>query len=315
MIRFVSIVSPDFWPGFAALAQSLVENSGFDRDDYELVAICDPASAPTKWIASRRERVSVLPISRLPAIPVLSAQSQGKRMEQALQKLGVFALPEEWGACVYIDSDMVCINPIGELAAMRPLSAACDFLSGFGYEPEESSEKSADINTGLMVFSPSPRTFRELVAVYNERHAEQTHKGDQDIINMWIRETGQAVQRFGSEWNFSKRLQDCAGLSWVKQNVHRIKILHFVGTKPWAPNSEINTARECRYRWMEEIWWDYFEKSGFATHMERPPSRSTALVRQWILPWTKPAILREHLKRASRLARRKFASTRETFEL
>ena len=306
MVRFVSIVSPDFWPGFAALAQSLVENSGFDRDDYELVAICDPASAPTKWIASRRERVSVLPISGLPAIPVLSAQSQGKRMEQALQKLGVFALPEEWGACVYIDSDMVCINPIGELAAMRPLSAACDFLSGFGKELKQTSDGNADINTGLMVFLPSPRSFRELTAVYNERHAERTHKGDQDIINMWIRETGQPLHRLGSEWNFSKRLQDSAGVQWVKDNLQRIKILHFVGAKPWAPNSEIKTVRECRYRWMEEMWWDYFERSCFAEHMEKPPSRSTAFVRQWVLPWTRPSFIKEHVVRGQRLTKKLF---------
>ena len=304
MVRFVSIVSPDFWPGFAALAQSLVENSGLNREDYELVAICDPACAPAKWIASRRERLSVLPISELPAIPVLSAQSQGKRMEQALQKLGVFALPEEWGTCVYIDSDMVCVNPIIELSVMQPLSAACDFLSGFGKEPKESSEGSTDINTGLMVFSPSQLTFRELVALYNERHAERTHKGDQDIINMWIRETRQPVQRLGSEWNFSKRLQDCAGLSWVKKNLKRIKILHFVGAKPWTPNSEINTVRECRYGWMERIWWDYFERSGFASYMEKPARRSTALLRQWVLPWTKPSIIKEHAVRGSRLAKR-----------
>lgn len=304
MVRLVSIVSPDFWPGFAALAQSLVENSGFDRDDYELVAICDPASAPTKWIASRRERVSVLPISELPAIPVLSAQSQGKRMEQALQKLGVFALPEEWGTCVYIDSDMVCINPIGELAVMEPLSAACDFLSGFGKELKQSSDGNADINTGLMVFSPSAASFRELVTLYNERHAERTHKGDQDIINMWIRETGQPVHRLGSEWNFSKRLQDTTGMQWLKSHIEQIKILHFVGAKPWASNREITTVRECRYQFLELIWWDYFDRSKFAEFMDRPPRRSTAFNRQWILPWSKPAILREHSTRLVRFARR-----------
>ena len=226
-------------------------------------------------------------------------------MEQALQKLGVFALPEEWGTCVYIDSDMVCVNPIIELSVMQPLSAACDFLSGFGKEPKESSEGSTDINTGLMVFSPSQLTFRELVAVYNERHAERTHKGDQDIINMWIRETRQPVQRLGSEWNFSKRLQDCAGLSWVKKNLKRIKILHFVGAKPWTPNAEINTVRECRYGWMERIWWDYFERSGLERYMSNSPARSTAFNRQWLLPWSKPAILREHMQRGWRFVLRR----------
>jgi hypothetical protein len=304
MVRFISIVSPDFWPGFAALAQSLVENSGLDREDYELVVICDPAFAPAKWIASRPERISVLPISELPVVPVLSPQSQGRRMEQALQKLAVFALPEQWGTCVYIDSDMVCLNPIEELAAMQPLTAAHDFLSGFDREPTASSEGNADINTGIMVFSPSQATFHNLVSIYSERHAERTDKGDQDIINMWIQETRQSVQRLGSEWNFSKRLQDCVGVRWVKENLKRIKILHFVGVKPWTPNSEINTVRECQYGWMEKIWWEYFERSGFAAHMENPPNRPAVFLRQWILPWTKPAILKEHCVRGARLLRR-----------
>jgi hypothetical protein len=307
MLRFISIVSPDFWPGFAALAESLANNSGFGPSEYELVAICDVELAPRGWLASRREPITLFPAADLPSIAVLSPQSQGKRMEQALQKLGVFALPEEWRTCVYIDSDMICLNSIKELSEMQPLTAACDFLSGFGKALDPSTRKCSDINTGIMVFAPSPTMFNELQSVYVRRHEERVHKGDQDIVNMWIQETGRAVHRLGSEWNFSKRLQTVTGPRWVKENMDKIRILHFVGAKPWTPNAEINSFRECRYQWMENIWWDYFERSGFARYMSSPPLRSTAFERQWILPWAKPAIVREHMARGWRFVRRRLA--------
>ena len=84
----------------------------------------------------------------------------------------------------------------------------------------------------------------------------------------------------------------------------QVKILHFVGVKPWTRNTDVKTFRECGYRWMEEIWWDYFERSGFAAHMQNPPRRSIAFIRQWVLPWTSPSILREHCIRGCRLLKR-----------
>ena len=100
------------------------------------------------------------------------------------------------------------------------------------------------------------------------------------------------------------RHQDGVGRKPIKQHFAKIKFLHFVGVKPWTPNSRINTFRECHYRYMEELWWDYFEASGLAAHMVDPPRRSTAFLRQWVLPWTKPAILREHATRVMRFIRR-----------
>lgn len=301
MIRFVTIVSGDFWPGFAAMLQSLEENSGFRSDEYEIVAICDPDTAPEDWLGTRKSRVVLMPPATIPRVEVLSPQNQGERMAGALQKLGVFALPDDFGRCIFIDSDMVCLRSLRELLEMMPLTAACDHLCGF--DPASGSAD-GEINTGLMVFEPSRTTFEELQSVYTRRHGERTHKGDQDVINMWLQETGRPVHRLGSEWNFSKRFQDKTGPRWVKRHIRQVRILHFVGVKPWTDNACVNTFRECRYRWMEEIWWDYFDRSGFVAHVVKPPRRSTARVRAWILPWTRPAILGEHCTRALRFVRR-----------
>jgi hypothetical protein len=295
MVRFVSIVTSDFWPGFAALLQSLSENSGLGPGEFEFVAICDVDRAPHAWLQGRSEQVRLIPLAAIPVVSVLSPQSQGKRMENALQKLGIFALRPEEGPYVYIDVDMVCLSPIREIAEFQPITAGSEVMSGFdtGVRPEDLGD--VEINTGLLVFQPEAGVFDELQETYRRMHDRQRHKGDQDVINVWAR--GRSLHRLGAEWNFSKRFQEKLGLPWIQQRIAQVKILHFVGVKPWTSNREIRTVRECRYRWLEEIWWDYFERSGFAAHMDNPPKRSIAFARQMILPYTKPVILLEHATR------------------
>jgi len=303
MLRFVTIVTPEFWPGFAALLQSLGDNGGLGAQaGVQWTVICDPSSAPAEWLAERSEDITLYPLGNLPKVAVLSAQNQGRRMELALQKLGIFALPPELGRCVYLDSDMICLGDVSELAALPAISAAFDHLQFTGTPSPLPEGQPVEFNTGVFVFSPNRGIFDELCCVYGERHAERFHKGDQDVFFFWAK--SHEVNPLGSEWNFSKRHQDKVGAAWVGRNLHRIKFLHFVGAKPWTPNAEINTFRECHYRWMEEMWWDYFERSGFAKHMDNPPRRSTAFVRQRVLPWSKPAILKEHAVRGCRLAKR-----------
>jgi lipopolysaccharide biosynthesis glycosyltransferase len=305
MLRLVTFVTPDFWPGFAALVQSLAENCGAD---FQLHPICDEKHIPRDWLKGRSEKISPLPISSLPRISLLSSQRQGVRMENALQKLAVFALPKELGRCIYIDSDVVCLNDLGALEELEPLTLAPDVPMMSEQIPSDPlCDPEFEFNTGLMVFKPDLRIFEELKSVYRDRHHERTHKGDQDIFNLWVRAKRVPVTCLGSEWNFAKRYQDFLGAGRCKTLLPRIRLLHFVGVKPWSPNSVVNTVRECRYRWMEEIWWDYFDRSGFARYMSSPPLRSTAFKRQWILPWAKPAILREHMHRVWRFARRRLA--------
>lgn len=305
MIHFITLVSPDFWPGFAALLESLRTNSGIAAEEIRFTLVCDPETAPTEWLDNSPMDVELLPMAALPLITVLTPQQQGKRMEVALQKCALFALPEKLGKCTYIDSDMLCVGPIREIEQFLPMTFTAElpiFTDSLPTDPF--GNDSFECNTGLFVFVPNEGVSRELADTYSRSHAERSLKGDQDVFNSWMRERRLPVNVIGAEWNFAKRYSYDLGDAWIKSNLHRIKFLHFVGAKPWTPNAEINTFRECHYRWMEEMWWDYFERSGFAKHMDNPPRRSTAFVRQRVLPWSKPAILKEHAVRGCRLAKR-----------
>lgn len=304
MLQLVTIVTPAFWPGFAALLQSVAENGCLkSRSGVRWLVVCEQSSAPSEWLAQRHEDIRLYPLEDLPKVPVLSKQNQGRRMEHALQKLGIFALPSGLGRCVYLDSDMVCLGDLSALENLPALSAAYDHLQFTGGPSPLASGEHVEFNTGVLSFVPGGKIFEELCTIYRQKHAERFHKGDQDVFYFWAQH--REVNPLGSEWNFSKRHQDKVGSAWIRLRLSQIKFLHFVGAKPWTPNSEINTVRECRYRWMEEIWWDYFEKSGFAEHMENPPRRSTAFVRQWVLPWTKPSIIKEHAVRGRRFVKKR----------
>ncbi len=307
MLQFISIVTEDFWPGFAALIQSLAENAGFPLEtDVRWLLICDKKRAPRRWLEGRSEQITLCDISELQRVEVLAAQNQGKRMENALQKLGIFALPESMGRCIYLDSDLVCLHSVTDLATMTAISAAYDHLQFCGELSPLASGQPVEFNTGVLVFEPSRSVFNELARIYRERHAERSHKGDQDVFYFWAQ--NQHIKALGSQWNFSKRHQDHIGRKGVKARLDQIKFLHFVGAKPWTSNAEINTFRECHYEWLENIWWDYFERSGFAQHMDKPPNRSIAFSRRWILPWSKPVILREHGERILRFLRSRFVA-------
>lgn len=290
----------------AALIKSIEANSLLQRREMRITLICDPSAASVDWLQSRSIEISVFPISELPEVKVLTPQQQGRRMEIALQKCAVFALPSSFGKCTYLDADMLCVGSLKGLEDISPLTFTAELPLFTRDLPLACFEDPTfECNTGCFVFNPNLQIFKELQTTYLSRHCERTLKGDQDVFNMWIRERQEKPRVIGAEWNFAKRYTHDLGNQWIRSRLSQIKFLHFVGAKPWTPNSEINTVRECRYRWMEEIWWDYFEKSGFAEHMENPPRRSTAFVRQWVLPWTKPSIIKEHAVRGRRFVKKR----------
>ena len=270
-IIFTSIVTNNYWPGFAALIQSIAENSKLTRDEYEFLVICDIDSAPTSWIKSRKEKIRLQSFNNFPKIPILTPQKQGKRMDVALQKLGIFMLPQKNRALVYIDADMICLSSLRDLFNLKPVRATYD---GF-YDPSESAQHAArtqnnirsnhELNTGLIVFEPSEKIFKELANTYNEYHPTKNFKGDQDIFNLWAYNINKSVHPLSSMWNFTKRHQNMLGYKWIANNISRIKLLHYVNCKPWYIGKEISGKWECTYLRLELIWWKYYMKSRFTS--------------------------------------------------
>jgi hypothetical protein len=285
-IIFTSIVTNNFWPGFAALTQSIFENSELTSDEYEFLVICDVHNAPISWLKSRKEKIHLHSISTLPDIPVLTPQSQGKRMEIALQKLGIFMLPQSDGVLVYIDADMICLSSLRDLFNFKPIVAAYDGFYDVNASAQNAAKKHVlrrkelqvgffkknqnikitnELNTGLVVFEPSQKIFKELIDTYHKYHLTKHLKGDQDIFNLWALGVSKCVNPLNSMWNFSKRHQNILGYKWIADNLSRIKLLHFVNCKPWYTSKEITGKWECRFLRLELIWWKYYAKSHFTS--------------------------------------------------
>lgn len=297
MIDFVTIVSDDYWPGAAALIHSVKSNSRLSINQYRFNIVCNLDAVPRRWLSSRDENINLLSFSELPVIPVLTPQKQGHRMEVALQKISIFALPSINSHYVYIDSDMVCLGSLTSLLSLQKFSLCPDEIYGFGFDRSDSELSKVELNTGLMVFEPSFNTYQSILSYYKNHHHEISFKGDQDIINGWIRSNNIEVNYLSSKYNFCKRFQDKIGRFRTRALIKNLRILHFVGAKPWMSNSQIVSQRECLYYNLERLWWRYFESSRYSMYENFNVRPITPFIRQFILPFIKPAILQESATR------------------
>ncbi|MDA7685558.1 hypothetical protein N8608_03235 [bacterium] len=297
MINFVTIVSDDYWPGAAALIHSVRSNACLRINQYQFSIICNLNAVPRRWLSSRDENINLLSINDLPVIEILTPQKQGRRMEVALQKLSIFALPSINSYYVYIDSDMICLGSLAELLSLHKFSICPDEIYGLGFDRSHSELSKVELNTGLMVFKPSLSAYQSILAYYQKHHQEISFKGDQDIINGWIKSNKIDVNYLSSEFNFCKRFQDKIGPLHTRALIKNLRILHYVGAKPWMSNTQIISQRECLYYSLERLWWKYFNSSRYSRYESFNVSSLTPFVRQFILPFIKPIILQESVKR------------------
>ena len=297
MINFVTIVSDDYWPGAAALIHSVRSNSCLNINQYRFNIICNLNAVPRRWLSSREENINLLSFNDLPVIEILTPQKQGPRMEVALQKISIFALPPINSHYVYIDSDMICLGPLTPLLSLHRFSLCPDEIYGLGFDRSDSELSNVELNTGLMVFEPSFSTYQSILSYYKNHHDEVSFKGDQDIINGWIRSNNIDVNYLSSQYNFCKRFQDKIGHFRTRALIKNLRILHFVGAKPWMSNSQIVSQRECLYYNLERLWWRYFKSSRYSVHETFNVRSTTPFIRQFILPFIKPVILRESANR------------------
>lgn len=302
-ITFITIVTKNFWPGFAATVESVLQNSKLLLEEYEYNVYCDDRLAPVEWISSRQERILLRPISDLPAIVELAPQQQGARMSQALQKLSIFSINYESNKMIYIDCDMICLSSLRELLSIEPIALASD---DFDISDFSVSVPRGELNTGMLIFKPSQQIYEELLNVYQGNPFAFTSKGDQDVFNEWAKRVQVCI--LNSYWNFSKRHQDKVGYTWIKNNLANIKFLHFVNCKPWYKSKDLRTLAECRYKRLELIWWKYFFASRFSDPIRSCLQFAQILTERIAAPFIKASMIRERLANTKRSVRERIRS-------
>lgn len=242
---FLSIVTKSDWPGFAALVQSIQENSGLGAANCRFVVFADPDPGAERWVCTRGETIKIRPLTDLS--PTARAAPDADLIE-----LSLWNVCDEGERLVHLAPDLLCLSPLADLDEICPFAAA----------PADAKGMSADIHTSFMIFQPSSEVFHELL----ERHeAAPDHfqaGGAQDVINHWLALADKAptVCLLSSLWNLPRRLLEQTS---AESGMNQIRFLRFEGFKPWWSNARLESLADCSHMTTEKLWWPYFLRSRF----------------------------------------------------
>ena len=228
-VAYVTYFDDDgyFW-GALAMARSLAKVSS-----YPLVALV-PAGYRLPDVPFLPENLTVV---RAPRIrnELFHRKHQG-RFEFTFSKLGVFALTF-LDRGVYLDADTVVLDGLDELFDRDGFSAAPDF--GFTLHREV-------FNSGVFAFTPDADVFRDMMA--KNGTLESYDGGDQGFLNSYFPDVDWLDSSYNTLWRMLESNPGVVGLGDVK-------VLHFVGPKPW--NREPELPESLVSLWIDRLGPDY----------------------------------------------------------
>jgi len=199
------------------------------------------------------------------------------RFADVFTKLNVFAL-DDFERVVFIDADTLVLQPIDSLF---------DIDADFAAAPDHGvSLRRGEFNSGVFVCKPNRATFEDMltkIATVRSRDG-----GDQGFLNEWF----SSWRRLPRSFNTLKRIY------WHHPDLFdlgQIKVLHFVGPKPW----DQPPVDDAQYRELHDLWWQAYPQD-------------LVPLRRAIVP---PSTLSAGLLRALRPLRKRFAPVLRQLDL
>ncbi|MFN3259400.1 MAG: glycosyltransferase family 8 protein [Pikeienuella sp.] len=176
------------------------------------------------------DRVKVVPVAPIPS--PYKVKDHQTRFANTLTKLAVFGLGF-LDKAVFVDADMVVLKPIDDLFDHDAFAAAPDI----GIEANLET-----FNSGLFVCRPSQDLFERMLARIGIDASEDG--GDQGFLNSFFKDEVRWLPR---EYNTLKRVAThFPGL----YDINRVRVLHFVGEKPWESHDA------ARWDELDRLWFD-----------------------------------------------------------
>jgi Glycosyl transferase family 8/Alpha-2,3-sialyltransferase (CST-I) len=226
---YVTVVSgPTYHHGVRALANSLRKVSSIP-----LLALCTHDADQAALTASGIHVIDVPEIVN----PNRARRFQA-RFAATYTKLNVFRL-DFLDRLVYLDGDTVVLQKIDDLFAGDEFAAAPD--AGL----DRANGKI--FNSGVFAVSPSHELFHSLLNRLG--NTSSYDGGDQGFLNNIFTDW----RRLPQEYNTTKRMFAHHPALF---NADEIKVLHYVGVKPWEPVKPGSSYDELDLRWLEflEDW-------------------------------------------------------------
>jgi lipopolysaccharide biosynthesis glycosyltransferase len=174
-----------------------------------------------------------------------------KRFEKTFSKLKAFEL-EDYDRVVFFDSDIICLGDISLLTS-ESLSEYCFYAA----KDDGVSMSDGDyINSGVMVINKpllKKSTFLDLMSIAQEGFEEKKRDlngngSDQTVINNYLKKYNIRYGILETKYNTLKRLFFHHKEIWNNLK-NEIRLLHFVGEKPWQKN-----RKEIHYKDIDNLW-------------------------------------------------------------
>jgi len=171
-----------------------------------------------------------------------------ERFKKTFYKLECFNL-EKYDRVVFLDADILCMGDI-DLLFSETLNAK-HFWAAKDKGIKDAllyKDNHIRVNTGVMIINKSllnKDTFLKLIDIAKKKLSYDG--SDQGVINEYIFQEKVDIGHLPTEYNALKRIyvHDRALYENIKDD---IKLLHFVGKKPWEENDK-------DYEGLENIWW------------------------------------------------------------
>lgn len=236
-----TMLNEEFVCGFKAMLCSLLKNNTWF--DLPIVILDDGLTNKTKKdLLERYDKIIFRPINKKKYSGFNFAVTAPK-LQSTYFKLDVFNM-SEYKKVVFIDSDVLILRNIKSLfECPAPFAAVKAYDSGRDLMRR-------DINSGVFVVNDVHLT--EQVYVELLRIARSGHRmPDQSTINIYFRDR---IEFLDKTFNVEKRMLHTKNFKAILQNM---KILHFVGEKPWQKKT---LAREEQYLTLEKLWFEYYHE-------------------------------------------------------
>lgn len=275
-VAYVTLVSGGFHHGARALANSLKRVS-----EIPLIAMCTPDADRSALAASGIHCVEVAEITNPNPLSAIS-----KRFAPTYSKLNVFRL-SFLDRFVYLDADTVVFQNIDDLFD----------TAGFAAVPDAGIDRpSGTFNSGVLVCEPSSEVFDAMLEQLPR--IESYDGGDQGFLNGFFADWTELP----AEYNVTKRIaREHPNLS-AEQDV---KVLHYVGVKPWQPESHPNPYSEDDWRWLDFLARDELRELVVDLRDEAMPSSRFAVAKRLtrqVVRWLRRHVLHGGYRRLLRWA-------------
>jgi lipopolysaccharide biosynthesis glycosyltransferase len=256
----ITILNDDFMEAFPAFINSFLDtNKWFDGD--LIILYSDdfaPLSERNRVIAQRFYYKTIFQGISDSRYNILISRLKEKRFTASLLTLEVFNQPD-YDKVLYLDVDMLIVGDVRSVFQLpQDVIVTPDSRT---YEEHNFIKRPTDqvrFNGGFICVDKnfmSPAHFANMVRLSG---TVEMRLGEQELLNAYL---GQhTLFMLGTNYNVLKRCFPNRAKEDLKRMLPRIKIIHYVGEKPWKPKT---TFHEQDYTIIENLWHLHNSKYDF----------------------------------------------------